>query len=227
MKKLTRKNPNDIYSSWLDLSSKDKSKARKAALALKSQLSSKKSSSDFWPIIREERDLTVDEIKAKIESVIKKTSGVRVNPENEIERKLKKLLMKDVFVYESDDNVFQGQLKYSETDNLFKVKDIFITDNRQIIKFSSNLVKYIIGNRIILLPNKKRSNPQTIFGFFPFETKLSPFEIESLILHADEINDLEKRGRHLTADKKLHTLEIKYGPKLAHQVVAWRKYNKY
>lgn len=86
MKKLTRKNPNDIYSLWLDLSSKDKSKARKAALALRQQFAGKSKFSDFWPIIREERDLTVDEIKAKIESVIKKTSGARVNPVRKIIR---------------------------------------------------------------------------------------------------------------------------------------------
>lgn len=87
MKKLTRKNPNDIYLSWLDLSSKDKSKARKAALALRQQFAGKSKFSDFWPIIREERDLTVSEIKAKIESVIKKTSGAKANPTRKVIRK--------------------------------------------------------------------------------------------------------------------------------------------
>ena len=157
MKKLTRKNPNDIYSSWVDLLSKDKSKARKAALALKSQLSSKKSLSDFWPIIREERDLTVDEIKAKIESVIKKTSGLRVNPVRKVIRK----------------------------------------------------------------------NPQTSLGFFPFETNYSPDQIESLIIYADEINDLKEKGKFVAADKKLQKLENLCGKRLAEKVVAWRKYNKY
>lgn len=149
-------NPNDIYSLWLDLSSKDKSKARKAALALKQHFAGKSKLSDFWSIIREESSLTVSEIKAKIDSVIKKTnSGVRVNP-------IRKAI---------------------------------------------------------------RINPQTIYGFFPFETNLSFSEIEELILEADEINKLEKKKKPLTADKRLEKLEKRFGKKLANQVVNWRKYN--
>lgn len=79
-KKIRKKNPEDTYALWTELSSRDKLKARKAALALHQQFAGKSTFSDFWPIISTERDLTVNEIKAKIESVIKKTSGARVNP---------------------------------------------------------------------------------------------------------------------------------------------------
>jgi hypothetical protein len=80
MKKLTRKNPDQTYELWKELSSKDKSKARKAALALRQQFAGKSKFSDFWPIIREENSLTVDEIKAKIDLIIKKTGSARANP---------------------------------------------------------------------------------------------------------------------------------------------------
>jgi uncharacterized protein YfkK (UPF0435 family) len=153
--KRKKSNPDNIYSLWKDLSSRDSTKARKAALALKQHFAGKSKLSDFWSIIREESNLTVSEIKAKIESVIKKTSGARVNP-------IRKTI---------------------------------------------------------------RINPQTLFGFFPFETKFSLSEIESLILQADEINELERKKKPLTADKRLEKLERRYGKKLANQVVAWRKYN--
>jgi hypothetical protein len=149
-------NPDDTYSSWKDLSSRDSTKARKAALALKQHFAGKSKLSDFWSIIREETNLTVSEIKAKIESVIKKTSGARVNP-----------------------------------------------------------IRKVV-----------RINPQTIFGFFPFETKLSLSDIELLIIQADEVNELMNKKKPLTADKRLEKLEKRFGKKLANQVVAWRKYNR-
>ena len=148
-------NPDDTYSSWKDLSSRDSTKARKAALALKQHFAGKSKLSDFWSIIREETNLTVSEIKAKIESVIKKTSGARVNP-----------------------------------------------------------IRKVV-----------RINPQTIFGFFPFETKLSLSDIELLIIQADEVNELMNKKKPLTADKRLEKLEKRFGKKLASQVVNWRKYN--
>lgn len=88
MKKLTRKNPEDIYDLWKDLSSKDSAKARKAALALRLQFAGKSKFSDFWPIIREENSLTVDEIKAKIDLIIKKTSSARANPVRKVVKRL-------------------------------------------------------------------------------------------------------------------------------------------
>lgn len=155
--KRKKSNPDDTYSLWKNSFSRDSAKARKAALALKLHFAGKSKLSDFWPIIREERDLTVDEIKAKIESVIKKTSGARANP-------VRKLL---------------------------------------------------------------RKNPQTLLGFFPFETTYSPDQIESLIIYADEINGLKEKGKFVAADKKLQKLENLCGKRLAEKVVSWRKYNKY
>lgn len=234
MKKLTRKNPNDIYSLWLDLSSKDKSKARKAALALKPQLSGKTSLSDFWPIIREERDLTVSEIKAKIESVIKKTSGAKVNPEDNIREKLNRLRMQEVSIHNPPFNTLKGQLKYING-GMFRVYDL---TKSEVVEFSSDQVTKIIGNKITLdssdwtqssekLKLPARKNPQTSLGFFPFETNYSPDQIESLIIYADEINDLKEKGKFVAADKKLQKLENLCGKRLAEKVVAWRKYNKY
>ena len=154
MKKLTRKNPNDIYSLWLDLSSKDKSKARKAALALKSQLSSKKSLSDFWPIIREERDLTVSEIKAKIESVIKKTSGARVNPVRKATKK--------------SSNPTENRIR------LYEIARKFNKSHDEIIKIAKSLGIYVFSATTAvddadawlieesLTKTSKKRNPQTI-----------------------------------------------------------------
>lgn len=220
MKKLTRKNPNDIYSLWLDLSSKDKSKARKAALALKSQLSSKKSLSDFWPIIREERDLTVDEIKAKIESVIKKTSGARVNPIRKVVNRLSN---------PADDRT-----------RLYEIARKFNKSHDEIIKIAKSLGIYVFSaatavddadawliEEYIRKNSPKKRNPQTSLGFFPFETTYSPNQIESLIIYADEINGLKEKGKFVAADKKLQKLENLCGKRLAEKVVAWRKYNKY
>jgi len=77
---LKRKNPENIYGLWRDLSSKDKAKARKAALALRLHFSKDTTMGAFWPIIREENDLTKKEIIDRVESVISKTSGARANP---------------------------------------------------------------------------------------------------------------------------------------------------
>lgn len=142
MKKLTRKNPTDIYSLWLDLSSKDKSKARKAALALRQQFAGKSTFSDFWPIISNERDLTVNEIKARIESVIKKTSGARVNP-------IKKLIKRR--------NPVPNLVKLNET-NLKKYglelignkSDYSLDDLLEIYKINSNKIKKGIYSFLVL-----------------------------------------------------------------------------
>lgn len=117
MKKLTRKNPNDIYSLWLDLSSKDKSKARKAALALRQQFAGKSKFSDFWPIIREENSLTVDEIKAKIDSVIKKTSSARANP---VKKPRRRNSMNDqIWDGRNDPTVISWRTKHVAATNIF------------------------------------------------------------------------------------------------------------
>ena len=242
MKKLTRKNPNDIYLLWLDLSSKDKSKARKAALALKSQLSSKKSLSDFWPIIREERDLTVDEIKAKIESVIKKTSGARVNPVKKLIRKnsknnfreiLNQKVTYEVLVDNPPWGTLLGILKH-EGNDVFRVYDPKKDDGVEFtaadvnkISFDKIFLNFDSSDEAKLACETKRKNPQTSLGFFPFETNYSPNQIESLIIYADEINGLKEKGKFVAADKKLQKLENSCGKRLAEKVVAWRKYNKY
>lgn len=213
MKKLTRKNPNDIYSLWKELHSKDSSKARKAALALKSQLSSKKSLSDFWPIIREKRDLTVDEIKAKIESVIKKTSGARANP-------VRKLSNPRIRLYEIASKFGKSH------DEIVKIAEKLEIPVLSAMSGVDDADAYLIEEYLLKNSPKKR-NPQTSLGFFPFETTYSPNQIESLIIYADEINNLKEKGKFVTADKKLQKLENLCGKRLAEKVVAWRKYNKY
>jgi hypothetical protein len=145
MKKLTRKNPTDIYSLWKELNSKDSSKARKAALALKPQLAGKTSLSDFWPIIREERDLTVSEIKAKVESVIKKTSGARANPVRKVVKKrnpgfnkdLERLVNNIAVISRPDQRKKVGILEQSDGSYMSPVSeyDLLSEDGKEILDF--------------------------------------------------------------------------------------------